>query len=80
MEVQEHGLVGQINTGLCRVDTAGVMGAINQMWLNKGEVAGILPLKVLKKIWPITYDSICHNGQFVWHTDKGNIFTKNNSM
>ncbi len=38
-----------------------------------------MPLKVLKKIWPITYDSRCHNGQFVWHTDQGDIFIKNNS-
>ncbi len=38
-----------------------------------------MPLKVLKKIWTITYNSRCHNGQFSWHTDQGDIFIKNNS-
>jgi hypothetical protein len=79
VEVQECGLVGQSNAGLCGMDTAGDMGAIKQMWLNKGGVAAIVPLKILKKIWPITYNSRCDNGQFVWHTDQGNIFIKNNS-
>jgi hypothetical protein len=55
------------------------MGAIERMWLNEGGVAAIMPLKVLKKKWPITYNSRCHNGQFVWHTDQGDIFIKNNS-
>jgi hypothetical protein len=52
LEVQESGLVGHSNTGLCRMDTARDMGAIEQMWLNKGGVAAIVPLKVLKNIWP----------------------------
>ncbi len=34
MEVQECGLVGHSNVGLCGMDTAGDMGAIKQMWLN----------------------------------------------
>jgi hypothetical protein len=61
------------------MDTAGDMGAIEQMWLNKGGVGAIMPLKVLEKIWSITYDSRCDNGQFIWHTDQGDIFIKNNS-
>jgi hypothetical protein len=61
------------------MDTAGDMEAIKQMWLNEGGVAAILPLKVYKKIWPITYNSRCHNGQFVWHIDQGDILIKNNS-
>jgi hypothetical protein len=61
------------------MDTARNNGAIKQMWLNKGGVAAIMPLKVLKKIWPVTYSSRCHDGQFVWHTDQGDIFIKNNS-
>jgi hypothetical protein len=60
VEVQEHGLVGHSNMGLCGMDTIGDMGAIKQMWLNEG-IAAIVPLKILKKIWPITYDSRHHN-------------------
>jgi hypothetical protein len=44
------------------------------MWLNEGGVAVILEM-----IWPITYDSRHHDGQFVWHTDQGDIFIKNSS-
>ena len=65
VEVQERGLVGQSNAGLCGMDTAGDMGAIKQMWLNKGGVAAIVPLKVLKKIRLVTYNSRLHDGQFV---------------
>ncbi len=79
MEVQERGLVGHSNMGPCGMDTTGDMGAIKQMCLNKGGVAAIVPLKVLEKIWPITYDSRRHGGQFVWHTDQGDIVIKNNS-
>jgi hypothetical protein len=61
------------------MDTAGDMGAIKQMWLNKGGVAAMVLLKVLKKIWPITYGSRCDDGQFLWHTYQGDIFIKNNS-
>ena len=80
VEVHEHaGLVGHSNAGSCGMDTTGNMGAIEQMWLNEGGVAAIMPLKVLKKKWPITYNSRRHNGQFVWHTDQGDIFIRNNS-
>jgi hypothetical protein len=61
------------------MDTIGDMGAIKQMWLNKEEVAMIMPLKVLGKIWPVTYDSRCNGGKFVLHTDQGDIVGKNNS-
>jgi hypothetical protein len=63
------------------MNTVRDMGAIKQMWLNKGEVvvAAIVPLKVPEKIWPIIYDSRRHDGQFVWQTDQGGIFIKNNS-
>jgi hypothetical protein len=36
VELQEPGLVGHRNTGLCGMDTARDMGAIKQMWLNEG--------------------------------------------
>jgi hypothetical protein len=49
------------------------------MWLNKGGVATIIPLEILKKIWPVTYDSRCNGGCFVIHTNQGNIIVKNNS-
>jgi hypothetical protein len=78
VEVQEHGLMGHSNTGLCGMDTTGDMGAIKQMWLKKGGFVTIV-LKVLKKIWPVTYDSRCHGGKFVWHTDQRDIIIKNNS-
>jgi hypothetical protein len=49
------------------------------MWLNKGRVATIIPLKVLKKIWPVTYDSRRYGGSFVIHTNQGKIIIKNNN-
>jgi hypothetical protein len=73
VEVQGGALVGHSNAGSCGMDTTGDMGAIKQMWLNKGRVAArvavIVPLKVLEKIWPKTYDSSYKDGQFIWHTD-----------
>jgi hypothetical protein len=80
MEVQECGLVRHSNAGLCGMDTARDMGAIKHVWLNKRGVAVIVPLKVVKKIWSVTYDSRHHDGQlFVWHIDQGDILIKNNS-
>ena len=79
VEVQERGLVGHSNVGLCGMDTAGDMGTIKQMWLNEGVVAVIVPLKVLEKIRPVTYNSSCDDGQFIWHTDQGGIVIKSNS-
>ncbi len=61
-EVQECGLLGHSNVGSCGMDAARDMGAIKQMWLKEGGVATIMPLKVLKKIWPVTYDSRRHGG------------------
>jgi hypothetical protein len=42
-------------------------------------VATVIPLKALKKIWPVSYDSRRNGGCFVIHTDQGNIIVKNNS-
>ncbi len=55
------------------------MGAVKQMWLNKGRVSTIIPLKVLKRIQPVTYDSRCYSGSFIIHTDRGKIIIKSNS-
>ncbi len=60
---------------------AGDLDSIKKMWLNKCGVASVLPLKVLKMIWPISYHSKkrMNPGHFVIHTDKGDIVVKNNS-
>jgi hypothetical protein len=58
------------------MDTAGEMGAVKQMWLNKEGVATIIPLKILEKIWPVTYDSRCYGGLFLIHTNQGKIIVK----
>jgi hypothetical protein len=79
IEKQAHSLIRHSNFRSCEMDTAGKMGAIKQMWLNKGGVATVVPLKVLKKIWPVTYNSRCFSGLFVIHTNQGNIIVKNNS-
>jgi hypothetical protein len=55
------------------------VGAVEQMWLNEGGVATIIPLKVLEKIWPVSYDSRHNGGCFVIHTNQGNIILKNNN-
>ena len=60
------------------MDKAGDLGAIKQVWLNKGGIAMIVPLKILEQIWPVTYDSRRHGGKFVLKTDQGNIIIKNN--
>jgi hypothetical protein len=39
------------------MDMARDLGAIKKMWLNKSEVASVVPLKVLEKIWLISYHS-----------------------
>jgi hypothetical protein len=67
MRKQAHGLVRHSNAGSCGMDTAREMGAVKHMWLNKGVVATTIPLKVLEKIWPVTYDSRRYGGLFVIH-------------
>ncbi len=58
----------------------GDLGAISQVWVNKGGIANIVPLKVLKKVWRITYASHrgMNAGHFAIHTDKGDIKVCNN--
>jgi hypothetical protein len=72
-------LMGHSNMGSGGMEMSGEMGAVNQMWLNKGGVATIIPLKVLEKIWLVMYNSRRNGGRFVIHTDQGNIIIKNNS-
>ena len=75
---QARGLMGHSNTGLCSMSSSGEMGALKKVWLNEGGVAIILPLKELEKLWHVVYDSRCHGGAFVLHTDAGNIVLENN--
>jgi hypothetical protein len=78
---QLHGLRGHTNSGSTAMDMAGNLGAIKKMWLNKCGVVSIVPLKVLKMIWPILYHSKkgMNLGHFIIHTDKGGIVVKSNS-
>jgi hypothetical protein len=48
------------------------------VWLNEGGVATIIPLKQLKKLCPVVYDSTRHGGAFVCRTKDGNVVLKNN--
>jgi hypothetical protein len=79
LKKEEHALMGHSNMGLGGMEMNGEMGAVNQMLLNERGVATIIPLKVLKKIWPVTYGSRCNGGRFIIHTNQGNIIVKNNS-
>ncbi len=60
------------------MDSSGLLGALEQVWLNKGGVATIIPLKQLKKFCPVTYDSTCNGGTFVCCTKDGNVVLRNN--
>ncbi len=71
LKKDEHALMGHSNMGLGGMEMSGEMGAVNQMWLNEGGVATIIPLKVLEKIWPVMYDSRRNGGRFVIHTNQG---------
>jgi hypothetical protein len=79
LKKEERALVGHSNMGLGGMEMSGKMGAVEQMWLNEGGVATIIPLKVLEKIWPVSYDSRRNRGCFIIHTNQGNIIAKNNS-
>jgi hypothetical protein len=79
LKKEEHALMGHSNMGSGGMEMSGEMGAVDQIWLKEGGVVTIIPLKVLEKIWPVTYNSR-HNGRcFVIHTDQGNIIVKNNN-
>jgi hypothetical protein len=78
---QLYCLRGHTNSVSTAMDMAGELCAIKKMMLNKCGVASIVPLKVLKKIWPISYHSKrgMNPGHFVIHTNEGNIVVKNSS-
>jgi hypothetical protein len=79
LKKEERALMGHSNMGSGGMEMSSEMRAVNQMWLNEGGEVTIIPLKVLKKIWPVTYDSRRNGGRFVIHTNQGNIIVKNNS-
>ncbi len=79
LKKQAHGLMGHSNAGSCSMSLSGEMGALKKVWLNKGGVATILPLKELEKLWHLVYDSRHHGGAFVLRTDAGDIVLKNNN-
>jgi hypothetical protein len=62
------------------MDEAGALGAIKKMWLNEGRVASVIPLKILEKIWPVSYHSAkgTNPGHFVIHADAGDVVVRNN--
>ncbi len=60
------------------MDLSGSLGALEQVWLNEGGVATINPLKQLKKICPVRYDSTRNGGAFVCRTKDGDVVLKNN--
>jgi len=48
------------------------------MWVNKGGVATIIPLKQLKKLCPVVYDSTRNGGAFICRTKDRDVVLKNN--
>ena len=76
-----RGLVGHSNCGSTTMNEVGNLGKIEGMWVNEGEIANIVPLEMISKIWRITYDSAgrMNAGHFVIHTDQGNIVVRKNS-
>ena len=82
VKLQERGLVGHNNAGSCGMDRVGLMGAIEKMWYNEGGVATIVPLKMLERIFLISYQSHkgMNPGHFIIHSDQGDIVVKNNGV
>jgi hypothetical protein len=77
--MQAHRLVGHSNVGLCGMNSSGELGAIKQMWLNKGGVATISPLKQIELILTVSYNSGSNRGLFIIHSNQGDIIVRNNN-
>ncbi len=60
------------------MNSSGELGAMKQLWLNKGGVATIILLKQIKLIWPVSYNSGNNGGLFVIHSNQGDIVVCNN--
>ena len=78
LKKQARGPIGRSNAGLCRMDSSGSLGALEQVWLNEGGVTMIIPLKQLEKLCPVVYDSTRNRGSFICRTKDGNVVLKNN--
>jgi hypothetical protein len=50
------------------------------MWLNEGGIASIVLLKVMAKLWRITYNSGwgTQPGHFIIHTNAGKVVVEKN--
>ncbi len=53
----------------------GSLSAVKKMWFNEGGVASVIPLKILEKIWPVSYHLMkgMNPGNFVIYMDAGNV-------
>ena len=60
------------------MDWSGSLGALEQVWLNKGGVATIIPLKQLEKLCSMVYNSPCNGGAFICCTKDGEVMLNNN--
>jgi hypothetical protein len=78
LKKQASGLIGHSNVGLCGMDWSGSLGALEQVWLNKGGVATIIPLKQLEKLCSMVYNSPCNGGAFICCTKDGEVMLNNN--
>ena len=56
LKKQARGLISHSNAGSCGMDSSGSLGDLEQVWLNEGGVATIIPLKQLEKLCPVVYD------------------------
>ncbi len=59
------------------MDYSGSLRALEQVWLNQGGVATIIPLKQLKKLCPVVYDSTRNRGAFICRTKDSDVVLKN---
>jgi len=60
------------------MNSSGSLGAPEQVWLNEGVVATIIPLKQLETLCPVVYDSTRNGGAFICRTNNGDAVLKNN--
>jgi len=67
LKKQARGIIGHSNEGSRGMDSSGSLGALEQVWLNEGGVAMIIPLKQLKKLCPVVYDSTHNGGVYLSH-------------
>jgi len=79
LKKQARGLIGHSNAGSCRMNSSGSLGALEQVWLNEGRVAMVIPLKQLEKLCPVVYNSTRNRGTFICCTKDGDVVLKNNT-